>query len=208
MSHADNHNHSITLFCQGPGVRKNHRGAGEGVRKSKRIVSRKFWGHEEESGKEVLVPLEEPSREEEKVRLEAEKEEFAETLHAVGNEQEKEEYTETAARDSSTIKVTPENSLSGRGCKEEQMNRNRLGEEEGMQVTSFVSNDGGHGIVDQISGGPVHHDDGLEELGRTGDFSNWKTAVVKRDVERREEGLSPTVVERREDENIINQLHE
>ena len=99
----------------------------------------------------------------------------------------------------------------GRGCKEEQMNRNRLGEEEGMgssmQGTSFVSNDGGHGIVDQISGGPVHHDDGLEELGRTGDFSNWKTAVVKRDVERREEGLSPTVVERREDENIIDQLH-
>lgn len=47
-------------------------------------MSRKFWGHEEESGKEVLVPLEEPSREEEKVRLEAEKEEFAETLHAVG----------------------------------------------------------------------------------------------------------------------------
>ena len=159
----------------------------------------------------MLVPLEEPSREEEKVRLEAEKEEFAETLHAVGNEQEKEEYTETAARDSSTIKVTPENSLSGRGCKEEQMNRNRLGEEEGMgssmQDPSFVSNDGGHGIVDQIGGGPVHHDDGLEELGRSGDFSNWKTAVVKRDVERREEGLSPTVVERREDENIIHQLH-
>ena len=99
----------------------------------------------------------------------------------------------------------------GRGCKEEQMNRNRLGEEEGMgssmQGTSFVSNDGGHGIVDYFGGRPVHHDnDGLEELGRTGDFSNWKTAVVKRDVERREEGLSPTVVERREDENI-DQLH-
>ena len=102
----------------------------------------------------------------------------------------------------------------GRGCKEEQMNRNRLGEEEGvgssMQDTSFVSNDGSHGIVDQISGGPVHHDDGLEELGRTGDFSNWKTAVVKRDVERREEGLSPTalvpVVERRADESI-DHLH-
>ena len=90
----------------------------------------------------------------------------------------------------------------GRGCKEEPMNRNRLGEEEGI-----VSNDGGHGIVDYFGGRPVHHDDGLEELGRTGDFSNWKTAVVKRDVERREEGLSPSVVvEGREDENI-DQLH-
>ena len=99
------------------------------MRKSKRLVSRKFWGHEEEGGKEVLVPLEEPSREEEKVRLEAEKEEFAETLHAVGNEQEKEEYTETAARDSPTIKVTPENSLSeereGDG-RDSRMRRGRL----------------------------------------------------------------------------------
>ena len=69
---------------QGPGVRKNRRGSGEGVRKSKRLVSRRFWGDEELGKDGELVTLEEPKVEEE------EKEEFAE---------EKEEYAEMVTRE-------------------------------------------------------------------------------------------------------------
>ena len=72
------------VICQGPGVRKN-RGATEGVRKSKRLVdNRRFWGDVEQEGDEVLVPLEDPSQEEEVDDVEEyvpepSKEEYAET---------------------------------------------------------------------------------------------------------------------------------
>ena len=119
----------ITYFCQGPGVRKNHRGSGEGVRKSKRLVSRRFWGDEEPQKEGELVPLEEPNGEEE----EEEKEEFAETLPVV-SVVEKEEYAESVARESSTIKVGSENSQpegerEGDG-RDSRMRRGRLPPEE------------------------------------------------------------------------------
>ena len=71
-------------------------------------MSRRCWGsgEEEEEKEEVLVPLEEPSQEEEKVCLDAEKEEFAENLPVVCDV-EKEEYAETVARDSSTTIIEP-----------------------------------------------------------------------------------------------------
>ena len=120
---------AITYFCQGPGVRKNHRGSGEGVRKSKRLVSRRFWGDEEPQKEGELVPLEEPNGEEE----EEEKEEFAETLPVV-SVVEKEEYAESVARESSTIKVGSENSQpegerEGDG-RDSRMRRGRLPPEE------------------------------------------------------------------------------
>ena len=93
---------AITYFCQGPGVRKNDRGSGEGVRKSKRLVSRRFRGDAEPQKEGELVPLEEPNGEEEE---EEEKEEFAETLPVMSSV-EKEEY----ARESSTKKTGSENS--------------------------------------------------------------------------------------------------
>ena len=90
-----------------PGVRKNHRGSGGGVRKSKRLASRRSWcSTEEQEDKEVLVSLQEPSQEEEEVCLKAEKEEYAETLPVVGGV-EKAEYAETVARDSSATIYRP-----------------------------------------------------------------------------------------------------
>jgi len=100
---------------------------------------------------------------------------------------------------------------------EERQGRSRLVEEDrwgsSMQDTSHYSNDSGRGSVDGYGGGgPAYHDDGLEELGRSGDFTNWKTTVVKRDVEsRRDEEPStsvflPPAVERGEEEDI-DRLH-
>ena len=112
---------------QGPGVRKNRRGSGEGVRKSKRLVSRRFWGDEEPGKDGELVPLVEPNVEEE------EKEEFAETLPAVSDHEEKEEYAEVVTRESSSIKIGPENSQpeerEGDG-RDSRMRRGRLPPEE------------------------------------------------------------------------------
>jgi len=111
---------------KGPGVRKNHRGSEEGVRKSKRLVSRRFWGDEEPQKEGILIPLEEPHDEEE------EKEEFAETLTAA-SAGEKEEYAESVAREGSTIKVGSENSQpeerEGDG-RDSRMRRGRLPPEE------------------------------------------------------------------------------
>ena len=98
---------------------------------------------------------------------------------------------------------------------EEKLGRSRLVKEErwgsSRQDTSHYSNDSGRGSADGHGGGPAYHDDGLEELGRSGDFTNWSTAVVKRDrEERREEevstGFLPPTVERGEDEDI-ERLH-
>ena len=86
---------------------------------------------------------------------------------------------------------------------EEKQGSSRLAEEEGWGSRRDEAQDG-------YGGGPVYHDDGLEELGRRGDFTNWKTAIVKRDVERRDEEPStsvlPPAVERGEDEDI-ERLH-
>merc|ERR1712130_403863 len=101
--------------------------------------------------------------------------------------------------------------------KEEKLGRNGLGEEErwgsSMQDTSHYSNDSGRGSAEGYhGGGPTYHDEGLEELGRKGDFANWRTAVVKRDrdVERREDegstSVLPPPVEREEEEDI-DRLH-
>ena len=116
---------AITYFCQGPGVRKNDRGSEEGVRKSKRLVSRRFRGDAEPQKEGELVPLEEPNGEEEK-------EEFAETLPVI-SAVEKEEYAESVARESSTIKTGSENSQpeerKGDG-RDSRMRRERLPPEE------------------------------------------------------------------------------
>jgi len=97
---------------------------------------------------------------------------------------------------------------------EERQGRGRFADEDrwgsSMQDTSRGSVDGYGG------GGSAYHDydDGLEEVGRSGDFTNWKTAVVKRDVDvesRREEEPStsvflPPTLERGEEEDI-DRLH-
>jgi len=89
---------------KGPGVRKNHGGSGVGVRKSKRLMSRKFLGVEGPQKEGALVPLEEPNGEEEERVCLDEEEEFAETLPVV-SDVVKEEYAESVARESSIIKV-------------------------------------------------------------------------------------------------------
>ena len=113
---------------QGPGVRKNRRGSGEGVRKSKRLVRRRFCGDEEPGKDGELVPLEEPNVEEE------EKKEFAETLPVVSDHEEKEEYAEVVTRESSSIKIGPENSQPeeerGGDGRDTRMRRGRLPPEE------------------------------------------------------------------------------
>ena len=97
---------------------------------------------------------------------------------------------------------------------EDRMGRNRLGEGERLGSSihdiSHFSNDSGRGSADGYNGGPAYHDDGLEEVGRSGNFSNWKTAVVKRDVERREEQPSTSVLPpevARGEEEDIDRLH-
>merc|ERR1712013_303783 len=119
---------------KGPGVRKN-RGAAEGVRKSKRLVdNRRFWGDVEEEGDEVLVPLEDPSQEEEVDDVEEyvpgpSKEEYAETPTTAINVA-KEEYGERVVRDGSSIKLPSDDSASeereGGGGRESRMRRGRL----------------------------------------------------------------------------------
>ena len=99
---------------------------------------------------------------------------------------------------------------------EEKMIRSRLVEEErfgsGIQNTSHFSNDSGRGSADGYGGVPAYNDDGLEELGRSGDFTNWSTAIVKRDRDVERSGelssgvLPPAVVERGEEEDI-ERLH-
>ena len=122
------------VICQGPGVRKN-RGATEGVRKSKRLVdNRRFWGDVEQEGDEVLVPLEDPSQEEEVDDVEEyvpepSKEEYAETPTTAVNVA-KEEYGERVVRDGSSIKLPSDDSASeereGSGGRESRMRRGRL----------------------------------------------------------------------------------
>ena len=102
---------------------------------------------------------------------------------------------------------------------EERQGRSRFADEDrwgsSMQDTSHFNNGSDRGSVDGYGGGgPAYHndDDGLEEVGRSGDFTNWKTAVVKRDVEsRRDEEPStsvflPPTLERGEEEDI-DRLH-
>ena len=93
--------------------------------------------------------------------------------------------------------------------------RDRSGEEErwGSSLdTSHFSNDSGHGSSEGRGRETYYHDEDLEEVGRSGDFANWRTAVVKRDVDsrsREEESstsVCPPPVER-SDEEDIERLH-
>jgi len=78
--------------------------------------------------------------------------------------------------------------------------------------TSHFSNDSGHGSTEGRGRETYYNDEDLEEVGRSGDFANWRTAVVKRDVEsrsREEESstsVCPPPVER-SDEEDIERLH-
>ena len=105
------------------------------MRKSKRLVdNRRFWGDVEQEGDEVLVPLEDPSQEEEVDDVEEcvpepSKEEYAETPTTAVNVA-KEEYGERVVRDGSSIKLPSDDSASeereGSGGRESRMRRGRL----------------------------------------------------------------------------------
>ena len=78
--------------------------------------------------------------------------------------------------------------------------------------TSHFSNDSGHGSTEGRGRETYYHDEDLEEVSRSGDFANWRTAVVKRDVDsrsREEESstsVCPPPVERSDGEDI-ERLH-
>ena len=115
----------------------------------------------------------------------------------------------------SQLKRESEEEYRDRRGSEGKKSRDRSKEEErwGSSLdTSHFSNDSGHGSTEGRGRETYYNDEDLEEVGRSGDFANWRTAVVKRDVEsrsREEESstsVCPPPVER-SDEEDIERLH-